>query len=210
MHSRARRVDAFYTRFSHATPRQHVLCHCTSKIPIQHGLHSPVVGSSTNVQLVVVDDSSDRCDPVVPPRTADRQAQFGRHARTDLDLGGRGDGMLPGDARDWPTAVEVISSQLNISLVPSPYSPPPPALPPPPPECPPPSPPPSPPRPPSPPPAQPPDSFRKRVWSGATRSIALISCAAEIRCVDMIERAYMREPKGRLCGAAQGATWCSH
>ena len=40
-HSRARLVDAFCTRFSYATPRQHVLCHCTSKIPSQQGLHRP-------------------------------------------------------------------------------------------------------------------------------------------------------------------------
>ena len=40
-HSRARLVDAFCTRFSHATPREHVLCHCTSKIPVQHDLHRP-------------------------------------------------------------------------------------------------------------------------------------------------------------------------
>ena len=41
VHSRARPVNAFCTRFSHATRHEHVLCHCTSKIPVQHGLHRP-------------------------------------------------------------------------------------------------------------------------------------------------------------------------
>ena len=55
MHSRARRVDAFRTRFSYATRRQHVLCHCTSKIPIQQGLHrpqhQPVAPQGRDIQL---------------------------------------------------------------------------------------------------------------------------------------------------------------
>ena len=54
-HSRARRVDAFCTRFSYATRRQHVLCHCTSKIPIQQGLHrpqhQPVAPQGRDIQL---------------------------------------------------------------------------------------------------------------------------------------------------------------
>ena len=54
-HSRARLVDAFCTRFSHATRHEHVRCHCTSKIPIQHGLHrpqhQPVAPQGRDIQL---------------------------------------------------------------------------------------------------------------------------------------------------------------
>ena len=54
-HSRARLVDAFCTRFSHATLHEHVRCHCTSKIPIQHGLHrpqhQPVAPQGRDIQL---------------------------------------------------------------------------------------------------------------------------------------------------------------
>ena len=55
MHSRARRVDAFRSRFSYSTRHEHVLCHCTAKIPIQQGLHrpqhQPVAPQGRDIQL---------------------------------------------------------------------------------------------------------------------------------------------------------------
>ena len=76
--SRARPVDAFCTRFSYATPRQHVLCHCTSKIPIQHGLHRP------------------QHQPVAPQG---RDIQLDRYTRyTGVDLRQRSLQCMPGAA----------------------------------------------------------------------------------------------------------------
>ena len=78
VHSRARPVHAFCTRFSYATRHEHVLCHCTSKIPVQHGLHRP------------------QHQPVAPQG---RDIQLDRYARyTGIDLRQTSLQFMPGAA----------------------------------------------------------------------------------------------------------------